>query len=254
MAKDVRSTRSIRSSAEPTSSKSGKALKPLTSILGGRGGTAASSSGTSGSSARPANEKPKVTKTKASSSKSVTAAASTKAPDAIELSSDDEIEDLPNGNASDESDDDIVVTGQSGPSRVASTSESTGKNAPSSASKKLVSANKQATAKVKPLSTTDKDASFSPPLSEKAKGKQRAVQDMVTLEVADQREGTGVPAQLEEERNSQSPASDALWSDKYAPVDLAGLSVHPKKVADVRGWLEAAYAGGAVSKYRVGSF
>lgn len=48
-------------------------------------------------------------------------------------------------------------------------------------------------------------------------------------------------------------AKDALWSDKYAPIDLTGLSVHPKKVADVRGWLEAAYAGGAVSKYRVSS-
>lgn len=43
----------------------------------------------------------------------------------------------------------------------------------------------------------------------------------------------------------------ALWSEKYSPTGLDTLCVHNKKVADVRRWLEEAYAGGGVSKYRV---
>jgi cell cycle checkpoint protein len=33
------------------------------------------------------------------------------------------------------------------------------------------------------------------------------------------------------------------WTDQFAPVDLTELAVHKRKVADVRAWLEMAYAG-----------
>ena len=188
MAKDTRSARSTaKSGAEGTSSKPGKALKPLTSFLAGRGAASSSSAGTSASASKPAHEKPAVKKAKPNGS---TSAAATKASDAIELSSDDEIEDLPNGSETEDSDDaDIVVTGQSGPSQSTSKPALKGKAAPASASKKAVSANKQSITKAKSASAAKVEMDMSPPMSEKAKGKQRAVQETVELEIADQGEG-----------------------------------------------------------------
>ncbi|CAK5274318.1 unnamed protein product [Mycena citricolor] len=49
------------------------------------------------------------------------------------------------------------------------------------------------------------------------------------------------------------PDTDQLWVDIYEPQSEAELAVHPKKVEEVRRWLDEAFAGGLsgkLSKYR----
>lgn len=183
MAKDPAGSRKTRSSAEPSASKPGKTLKPLTSFLSGRGSGSTSATASSSKAAEPARAK----KSKANGN-AVKAAG--KASDAIELSSDDEIEDEPiKADASNDSDDGFIITGQSGPSASTSRAASKAKPTSKSASKEGVPTNKRSDSSAEPASSSRKTVVASPSKSEKAKGKQRAIPEVVALEIADDRDG-----------------------------------------------------------------